>query len=79
MLSTPSVFASTSLFQKRMRRYPRASSQFVRTALSSGVPSAIDFDDAFPRRVEEIDDIGSERMLATEAETFELLSTQARP
>src|SRR3954447_10336678 len=43
------------------------------------VLSAIDLDDELRRRAEEIDDIRSERMLAAETKTFELLSAQARP
>jgi hypothetical protein len=43
------------------------------------VLSAIDLDDEFRRRAEEIDDIGAERMLATEAVAFELLSAQTGP
>ena len=41
--------------------------------------SAVDLDDEFRLGAKEIDDIGSERMLAAEAETFELFSPQARP
>ena len=44
-----------------------------------GMLSAIDLDDEFRLGAKEIDDIGSERMLAAEAETFELFSPQARP
>jgi hypothetical protein len=40
--------------------------------------SSIDFDDELRLGAKEIDDIGSERMLAAKAETFELFSAQTR-
>jgi hypothetical protein len=40
---------------------------------------AIDLDDELRLGAKEIDDIGPERMLAPEAETFELFASQARP
>jgi hypothetical protein len=41
--------------------------------------SAIDLDDELRLGAKEINDKGSERMLAAKAETFELFSPQARP
>src|SRR6266849_8283430 len=41
--------------------------------------STVDLDDELRRGAEEVDDIGSKRMLAAEAEPFELLAAQPRP
>ena len=41
--------------------------------------STVDFDNELDLGAKEIDDVGSQRMLASEAETFELSSAQVRP
>src|SRR6185437_14382629 len=41
--------------------------------------ATIDFDDELCRGAEEVDDVGSDRLLPTEAEAVELLAPQARP
>src|SRR5712691_12910377 len=41
--------------------------------------STVDLDDELRRGAKEVDDIGSKRMLAAEAEPFELLAAQPRP
>jgi hypothetical protein len=54
---------------------PRASARLT----VIGMLSAVDLDDELRLGAKEIDNVASERMLAAEAETFELFSPQTRP
>jgi len=57
---------------------PRRQPTRARVAVIRVLP-AIDLDDELRLGAEEVGDIGAERMLTAEAETFELFSPQARP